>query len=50
VNVDHTKPLYRHWYLRLAPWNLQTLCALSNYGEAGTDKDWRTKRNGRKRI
>ncbi len=43
MNVDHIKPLHRHWHLRLAPWNLQTLCALCNHGKGGTDKDWRGK-------
>jgi 5-methylcytosine-specific restriction endonuclease McrA len=44
MNVDHIKPLHRHWHLRLAPWNLQTLCALCNHGKGGTAEDWRSKR------
>jgi len=39
MNVGHIKPLHRHWHLRLAPGNLQTLCALCNHGKGGTDKD-----------
>lgn len=42
MNVDHIKPLHKHWHLRVAPFNLQTLCALCNHGKGGTDKDWRS--------
>ncbi|MDQ2947146.1 MAG: HNH endonuclease [Acidobacteriota bacterium] len=43
MNVDHIRPLHAHWNLRLAPHNLQTLCATCNHGKGGTDKDWRSK-------
>jgi len=45
MNVDHIKPLHAHWHLRLAPSNLQTLCALCNHGKGGTDKDWRPRQD-----
>lgn len=35
MNVDHVRPLHRFWHLRLAPWNLQTLCAACNWGKGG---------------
>lgn len=31
MNVDHIRPLSYHWNLRLAPHNLQTLCAACNH-------------------
>ena len=39
MNVDHIKPLHRHWHLRLQPHNLQTLCASCNWGKGGR---WKT--------
>ena len=41
MNVDHIKPLSYHWNLRLAPHNLQTLCANCNYGKGGKTGDHR---------
>ena len=35
MNVDHVRPLHRHWHLRLTPSNLQTLCASCNWGKGG---------------
>lgn len=49
MNVDHIKPLYRHWHLRLSPSNLQTLCALCNHGKGGTTVDHRPKNTHPKR-
>jgi 5-methylcytosine-specific restriction endonuclease McrA len=44
MNVDHIKPLSRHWNLRLAPHNLQTLCAACNHGKGGKTADHRGRR------
>jgi len=41
MNVDHIKPLSYHWNLRLAPHNLQTLCATFNHGKGGKTGDHR---------
>jgi 5-methylcytosine-specific restriction endonuclease McrA len=41
MNVDHIKPLAYHWNLRLAPHNLQTLCANCNHGKGGKTGDHR---------
>jgi len=35
MNVDHVRPLWRYWHLRLQPKNLQTLCASCNWGKGG---------------
>lgn len=35
MNVDHIKPLWRRWDLRLDPRNLQTTCASYNWGKGG---------------
>lgn len=41
MNVDHIKPLSYYWNLRLAPHNLQTLCASCNRGKGGKTGDHR---------
>lgn len=41
MNVDHIRPLSSHWHLRLAPHNLQTLCASCNHGKGGKAADHR---------
>lgn len=41
MNVDHIRPLSRFWQLRLAPHNLQTLCASCNRGKGGKVGDHR---------
>ncbi len=41
MNVDHIRPLSYHWNLRLAPHNLQTLCASCNQGKGGRINDFR---------
>jgi len=41
LNVDHIKPRAYHWNLRLAPHNLQTLCASCNHGKGGKTADHR---------
>lgn len=46
MNVDHIKPLSYHWNLRLAPHNLQTLCANCNRGKGGKTADHRAKKRG----
>jgi 5-methylcytosine-specific restriction protein A len=38
MNVDHVRPLHRHWHRRLDLSNLQTLCASCNWGKGGRDK------------
>ena len=35
MNVDHVRPLWRYWHLRLDARNLQTLCASCNWGKGG---------------
>jgi hypothetical protein len=44
LNVDHIWPLSSHWNLRLAPHNLQTLCAHCSHGKGGTTSDHRGKK------
>ena len=44
MNVDHIKPLSFYWNLRLAPHNLQTLCASCNHGKGGKTADHRAKK------
>lgn len=41
MNVDHIRPLAYYWNLRLAPRNLQTLCAHCNHGKGGRTADHR---------
>lgn len=42
LNVDHIKPLRKHWDLRLEATNLQVLCAQCNCGKGNRhDDDWR---------
>lgn len=42
IVVDHIKPLYKHWELRLDPGNLQVLCHDCNKGKGAWDEtDWR---------
>ena len=44
LNVDHIKPLSKHWELRLDPENLQVLCHPCNKGKgAWDDTDYRPK-------
>lgn len=45
LNVDHIKPLRKHWDLRLDPDNLQVLCGSCNHGKGNRDDtDWREPR------
>lgn len=42
LNVDHIKPVKKHWSLRLDPNNLQVLCGDCNHGKGNWDEtDWR---------
>lgn len=42
LNVDHIKPISKHWSLRLDPENVQVLCAECNKGKGAWDQtDWR---------
>lgn len=46
IVVDHIKPLYRNWELRLSHKNLQVLCHDCNMGKGSWDKtDWREQIN-----
>lgn len=45
IQVDHIKPLRRHWGLRLDLENVQCLCNLCNHGKGSWDEtDWRDRR------
>jgi HNH endonuclease len=42
LQVDHIKPLRKHWALRLDITNLQVLCEKCNHGKGNWDEtDWR---------
>lgn len=43
IVVDHIRPIYKFWELRLEPTNLQVLCYDCNKGKGAWDEtDWRT--------
>jgi len=48
MNVDHIRALSYHWNLRLAPHNVQTLCAACNHGKGGKSGDHRCRQRSKK--